>query len=221
MKTLFLSLLTGLTIGSAIARVDISSPYDENQAEILSNIGHYGAILQDKDLLHSDFIGIFDLLIANFIRLQSMRIAPGHVHEREYCETFASPYINPMHSLPASQFLLSDITKRTKYAAVVNQILYCLMNWQPFLSDPIYKQVVNEFESQLTAFIKENSDTTIDASDNAHMIVEKLSTLTIAYYQEMLTPEQKDMLLSIEKENDTSFVEGIASILTKTLEEMT
>lgn len=219
MKTLFLSVFAGLTIGSAIATVDISSPYDENQANTLNDIQRLTTRMLDKDLSQSNFEGLFHLVIEKFIRLHSMRIAPGHLYDSEYSESIAFPYLTHIYSLPVSKFLLNDGDKRIKYATVLNQIFYCLMNWAPFVSEHVYKQILIEFRSQLTAFIKEYTDHTIDAADSAQTIIENLLALTEEYYQEKLTQAQKDILLSVEKNDDASFIEGMSGVLAKAVQE--
>lgn len=221
MKKLLLSICFGLTAGSAFTATcdDVTSNYDANQDNTLRNIQLLSALMRNPDLSYDDFITTFERVIANAIRLQSMRIAPGHVYDVGYCKAFALPYITQINSLPASKYLLNDVDKRIKYTAVVNQTIYCLMNWHPFVSEQIYKQILKEFQSQLTAFIKEYTNTAIDADYNAQVIIEKLNDLTTDYYQEKLTQDQKDMLLTVEKNEDPSFVEGMSGLLIKCIQD--
>lgn len=210
MKTLFLSLLIGLTIGSAIAisAEDVCNPYDDIQDQALGNLAALRSEYNPKSLSHEDFIQYYRKVIGYGLRVHSLRIAPaGYAHNNERYVEFASSYLAQIEALDVSKSIMTDLAKREKYACVIELVVYFLTNQYPFVSQAQNQKRVKEFEVQLAVTLKEYFGETTNVDHDAQQIAKILDDLTVSYYQTMLFPEQQALLKAVDKAEDGQLTE--------------
>lgn len=209
MKTLFLSILTGLTIGSAIAipAADVCNPYDDIQDQALGDLATL-RFENTKDLSHDAFIAHYRKVIGYGLRVHSLRIAPaGYAHNKERYVEFVSPYLEQIEALDASKAIMSNLNTREKYACMLELIVYFLTNQYPFVSEAQNQKRVKEFEVQLAVALKEYFGQTVNVDHNAQQIAKILDDLTVDYYQTMLFPAQQALLNAVDKVEDSQLRE--------------